>query len=146
DNVTGELLGWLMDHLMDAGALDVSYTAMQMKKNRPGTLVRVIARPGDAERLARLVVRATPTLGVRLMPMQRLIATRRQETLESPYGSVGVKLKLLAGTIVSAAPEYEDCLRLATAHGLPLGEMTKRLDRWLREHYAINEAPFPPAH
>lgn len=140
DNVTGETLGWLMDRLLEAGALDVSYTAMQMKKNRPATLVRVIAQPADAERLAALLVRETPTLGVRLLPMQRLIATRRTETVASPYGPLAVKLKLLAGTLVSAAPEYEDCRRLALAHDLPLAEMTERLDRWLREHYALPEA------
>jgi uncharacterized protein (DUF111 family) len=139
DNATGETLGWLMDRLLDAGALDVSYTAMQMKKNRPATLVRVIARPADAERLAALVVRETPTLGVRLLPMQRLIAARRQETVASPYGPLTVKLKLLAGTVVSATPEYEECRRLALAHAVPLAEMTARLDRWLREHYALPE-------
>lgn len=137
DNVTGELLGGLMDRLLDAGALDVSYAPMQMKKNRPATLVRVIARPVDAERFAELLVRETPTLGVRLMPMQRLIAARRQETLESPFGPITIKLKLLAGKIVSAAPEYAECQRVATERDLPLGEVMARLDVWLRVQYSL---------
>ncbi len=135
DDATGELLGWLMDQLLAAGALDVSYTPMQMKKNRPATLVRVIARPDDAEDLAALIVRETPTLGVRLMPMQRLIAARRTETVESPLGPVTVKLKLLAGKVVSASPEYDDCRRIAATTGLPLGEVMARLDTWLGECY-----------
>lgn len=139
DNVTGELLGGLMDRLLAAGALDVSYAALQMKKNRPATLVRVIVHPEDAERLAELLVRETPTLGVRLMPMQRLIAARRQETVTSPLGSLTVKLKLLAGKIVSAAPEFAECERIATARELPLAEVMARLDVWVREHYQLGD-------
>lgn len=139
DNVTGELLGGLMERLLAAGALDVSYTAMQMKKNRPGTLVRVIASPTDAERLAGMLVRETPTLGVRLLPMQRLIAARRVELAPTPYGSVAVKLKLLAGRVVSASPEFEECQRLAVAIGLPLSELTAQLHAWLRAHYQIDD-------
>jgi pyridinium-3,5-bisthiocarboxylic acid mononucleotide nickel chelatase len=138
DNSTGEQLGDLLDRLLSAGALDVSYTPMQMKKNRPATLVRVIARPEDAERLAALLVRETPTLGVRLLPMQRLIAARRAETVASPLGPVTVKLKLLAGQVVAAAPEYDDCARIATTTGLPLGEVMDRLDRWLHDHYHLS--------
>ena len=137
DDTTGELLGWLMDRLLATGALDVSYSPMQMKKNRPATLVRVIARPDDAEKLAALIVRETPTLGVRLMPMQRLIAARRSETVESPLGPVAVKLKLLAGKVVLASPEYDDCRRIAAETGLPLGEIMARLDTWLNERYQV---------
>jgi uncharacterized protein (DUF111 family) len=139
DNVTGETLGWLMDRLFDAGALDVSYTAMQMKKNRPATLVRVIARPPDAERLAALIARETPTLGVRLMPMERLIAARRQETIDSPYGPVAVKLKLLAGQVAAAAPEYDDCQRIAREMGMPLREVDQVLRQYLRQRYHIED-------
>jgi uncharacterized protein (DUF111 family) len=140
DDVTGEVLGWLMERLLAAGALDVSYTPLFMKKNRPATLVRIIARPTDAERLAALVVRETPTLGVRLLPMQRLIAVRRQETVESPLGPVAIKLKLLAGQIVAASPEYDDCRRLALALALPLAEVQARLAAWLRDHYGLGNA------
>ncbi|MBA3824420.1 MAG: DUF111 family protein [Ktedonobacterales bacterium] len=139
DNVTGEQLGDLLDRLLVAGALDVSYTAMQMKKNRPATLVRIIARPADAERLAALLVRETPTLGVRLQTMQRLIAARQSVTVASPLGPVAVKLKLLAGQVVAAAPEYDDCARIATTTGLPLGEVMARLDHWLHDHYGLTQ-------
>ncbi len=140
DNVTGELLGWLMDRLFTAGAVDVNYVPMLMKKNRPATLVRVLARPTDADRLAALIVRETPTLGVRMTSMRRLIAARRIETVESPLGAVSVKLKLFAGVIVSATPEYDDCARIAAAASLPLGEVTARLGAWLREHFELDTA------
>ncbi len=138
DDVTGELLGWLMDRLLAAGALDVGYIPLQMKKNRPATLVRVIARPQDAERLAAMLVRDTPTLGVRLQPMERRIAARREEQVDSPLGSVRVKLKLFGAAIVSASPEYADCQQIAATTGLPLAEVMARLDSWLRERYAIS--------
>jgi len=139
DNVTGELLGWLMERLLAAGALDVSYQPLQMKKNRPGTLVRIIARPADVQRLAALVVRETPTLGVRLTPMQRLIAARHQYQLPSPLGPITVKVKLLAGTVVAATAEYDDCQRIALAFGMPLQEVQDQLRRWLKEQYGVEE-------
>jgi uncharacterized protein (DUF111 family) len=140
DNATGELLGWLMDRLFDAGALDVNYLPMQMKKNRPATLVRVLARSEDADRLAALLVRETPTLGVRMTPMRRLIAERRSERTISPLGEVTVKLKLLGGKVVGASPEYDDCARIAAATGLDLGEVMARLDAWLRTSFNLTES------
>ncbi len=145
DDTTGEVLGWLMECLFTAGALDVSYQAIQMKKQRPGTLVRVIARPADAERLAHIIIRETPTLGVRLQPMTRLIAPRRTETVATPLGDVRVKLKMLNGQIVHASPEYADCRQIALAQALPLAEVTARLDAWLRAHYGLDDARTPPA-
>ncbi len=137
DTVTGEILGALMERLFAEGALDVSFMALQMKKNRPGVLVRVIALPAGVERLAALIVREIPTLGVRLMPMQRLIAARRSETVASPFGPVSVKLKLLAGRVIDASPEYEDRRRLAAAANLPLLDLMTDLRVWLRERYGV---------
>ncbi len=144
DDTTGEVLGWLMECLLTAGALDVNYQAIQMKKQRPGTLVRVIARPADAERLAKIIIRETPTLGVRLQPMTRLIAPRRAETVATPLGDVRVKLKMLNGQIVHASPEFVDCRQIALTQALPLTEVMARLDAWLRAYYELDETPTPP--
>ncbi|HEU5369778.1 MAG TPA: nickel pincer cofactor biosynthesis protein LarC [Ktedonobacterales bacterium] len=147
DNVSGEVLGDVMERLFQAGALDVTYTPMQMKKNRPATQVSVIAPPDLADDLALLLLRETTTLGVRLSRWHRLKAGRRQELVETPLGQVRVKLKLLAGCIVSAAPEYEDCRRLAEASALPLREVYERLDGFLRDRYpskAEQPAERPP--
>src|SRR5262249_31773211 len=113
DNMTGEALGWLMDRLLATGALDVAYAPLHMKKNRPGTLLTVLARPNEAELLAGIILRESGTLGVRISRAERLKAERREEMIETPLGPARVKLKLLAGRVVAASPEYEDCRALA---------------------------------
>ena len=122
DDASPELLGYAMERLFEAGALDVYFTPIQMKKNRPGTLLGVIAPPARAGQLAALVLAETTTLGVRMHRATRLIAERRRVTVETPYGPVRIKQKLLDGRAVGA-PEYEDCARLARTHGVPLAEV-----------------------
>jgi uncharacterized protein (DUF111 family) len=138
DNLSGEVLGDLMERLFQAGALDVTYTPMQMKKNRPATQISVIAPLDLAEQLSMLVLRETTTLGVRQSRWQRLKAARRVEVVETPLGTVRVKLKLLERRVVSMAPEYEDCRQLAEASSLPLREVYARLDSFLRDFFAPN--------
>ena len=140
DNMTGEALGWLMDRLLSAGALDVSYTPLQMKKNRPGAQLTVLASPDDAERLSSLILRESATLGVRMSRMERRKAGRREETIETPLGEVRVKLKLLGGRVVAATPEYEDCRALAERHGLSLEAVIQRVTSAARVHFGL-ESP-----
>ncbi len=120
DDADGEVLGYALEQLLEAGALDVWFTPIQMKKNRPATMLSVLARPADAERLTALLLRETPTLGVRRQVLARRKAARRVRRVETPWGEVRVKVKLLDGEEISASPEYEDCARLAAAHGVPL--------------------------
>jgi uncharacterized protein (TIGR00299 family) protein len=122
DDATPEELGFAMERLLEAGALDVAFSPLQMKKNRPGVLVRVLGRPEDGPRLARLVLEHTSALGVRLQTIERLIARRAERVVATPWGSVRVKLKLL-GDAVIVAPEYEDCARVARAAQVPLREV-----------------------
>jgi pyridinium-3,5-bisthiocarboxylic acid mononucleotide nickel chelatase len=137
DNMTGEALGWLMERLLMAGALDVSYTPIQMKKNRPAAQLTVLAMPDDAERLSSLILRESATLGVRVSRMERRKAGRREETIETPLGEARVKLKLLGGRIVAATPEYEDCRALAERHGLPLEAVVERVTSAARVHFGL---------
>jgi uncharacterized protein (DUF111 family) len=122
DDATPEELGFAMERLLEAGALDVAFSPLQMKKNRPGVLVRVLARPEDGERLARLVLEHTSALGVRLQTIERLIARRSERTVLTPWGEVRVKVNHL-GERELIAPEYEDCARLARAASVPLREV-----------------------
>ena len=122
DDASPEELGFAMERLLEAGALDVAFSPLQMKKNRPGVLVRVLARPADAPALARLVLEHTSALGVRMSTMERLIARRDSRVVETPWGEVRVKLKLL-GSHQIVAPEYEDCARLARQAGVPLRDI-----------------------
>jgi pyridinium-3,5-bisthiocarboxylic acid mononucleotide nickel chelatase len=123
DDASGEVLGYALDRLLQAGALDAWFTPIQMKKNRPATQLSVLTRPEDAERVAGLVLRETPTLGVRHLALSRTIAHRELATVDTPWGPVPVKLKYLEGRPVSAAPEYDDCARLATEADVPLREI-----------------------
>jgi uncharacterized protein (TIGR00299 family) protein len=119
DDSTPEELGFAMEQLLGDGALDVAFSPLQMKKNRPGVLVRVLARPADAARLAELLLVSTSALGVRFGTLERLVARRDAETVDTPWGAVRVKVKHVGPRSVGA-PEYEDCARLARAHQLPL--------------------------
>ena len=123
DNMSGELLGDLMERVLAAGALDISYTPMQMKKNRPAVMMRVICSQETGDALAMLLLRETTTLGVRIQDMQRLKAQRSFQHIETPFGPLLVKIKRLGKRILSAAPEYEECQRVARERGIPLAEV-----------------------
>ncbi len=123
DNMTGELLGGLMDRLLAAGALDVSYTPIQMKKNRPAVMVMVICHVEEGNMMARLLLSESSTLGVRISQVQRLKAQRTFERLETPIGPMEIKVKRLGTRVISATPEYAECQRLAQEKGLPLEEV-----------------------
>jgi pyridinium-3,5-bisthiocarboxylic acid mononucleotide nickel chelatase len=122
DDATPEELGFAMQVLLDAGALDVAFSPLQMKKNRPGVLLRLLARPADGPRLAELVLEHTTAFGVRLETLQRLVARRSERTVSTPWGEVRVKVKHLGEREV-LAPEYEDCARLARDRGVPLRDV-----------------------
>lgn len=123
DNMTGELLGDLLERLLVAGALDVSYLPLQMKKNRPAVMLTVICQVDDTERLAQFVLAETSTLGVRVQQVQRRKARRSQEQIITPLGPLLVKVKRLGTRVISAAPEYEECRRLARARQVSLEEV-----------------------
>jgi uncharacterized protein (TIGR00299 family) protein len=144
DNMTGEALGWLMERLLAAGALDVSYAPLQMKKNRPGAQLTVLASPDDAERLAELILRESATLGVRMTRMERRKAARREEMIETPLGEARVKLKLLGERVIAATPEYEDCRALAERHGLPLEAVVERVTHAARVHFGLDTPASDP--
>lgn len=123
DNMSGELLGDLMERTLAAGALDISYLPLQMKKNRPAVMITLICQLEDTERLASLILSETSTLGVRVQQVQRRKAQRSQEQIITPLGPLQIKLKLLGTRVISASPEYEDCRRLARARQVPLEEV-----------------------
>jgi uncharacterized protein (TIGR00299 family) protein len=119
DNLPGEGFGFLMERLLAEGALDVYFTAVQMKKNRPGNLVTLLCRRGDLERLAGLLITESGSLGCRYHAAARLEAEREILAVATAFGSVRVKRARLAGRPLAAAPEFEDCRRLALASGAP---------------------------
>ena len=120
DDMNPQIFGVLMDRLHAAGALDVFYAPIQMKKNRPGTLVSVVALPADREALTALLFRETTTIGVRFREMDRERLDREQVTVETPLGPVRFKVAGRGGELVNASPEFDDCLQLAERHDLSI--------------------------
>jgi uncharacterized protein (TIGR00299 family) protein len=116
DDSSPQVLGYALEKLMEAGALDASLSPLQMKKNRPGSLLRVIARPEDQERLAQVVFAETSTLGLRIYTAERRVEERAVVTVETPWGPVRGKRTAQGGF----APEYEDCREIAARTGTPL--------------------------
>jgi len=119
DNMNPELFGHLMERLFEAGALDVFYTPIMMKKSRPATLVSVLAEPALVDELSGILFRETTTLGVRLREVARRCLDREWQEVETEYGRVRVKMGRIGSEVVTVAPEYDDCARLAREQGVP---------------------------
>lgn len=120
DDATPEVIGGLTGQLLEAGALDVFTTAVHMKKQRPGMLLTVLARPSERERLLDLIFRESTTFGVRERIERRTVLDRRIETVTTEYGPVRVKIGRWKGEDVTASPEFEDCHRLAQERGVAM--------------------------
>ncbi|MBC8366423.1 nickel pincer cofactor biosynthesis protein LarC [bacterium] len=123
DDITAEESAHLMSRLLEEGALDVNFRALQMKKGRPGLGLEVLCRANQLDELARLIFREGSTLGLRIQSEDRWILPRRMETVSTPYGNVRMKVAELPGGGEKASPEYEDCARLAREKGLTLMEV-----------------------
>jgi uncharacterized protein (TIGR00299 family) protein len=123
DDMNPQIFGVLMDRLLADGALDVFYTAIQMKKSRPGTLLSIVAPPQARERLSAIVFRETTTIGLRYREMSRECLDRDNVDVETPFGTVRMKLARRGGEVLNASPEFDDCVRLATASGRPVKDV-----------------------
>ena len=117
DDMNPQFFGGVMDRLYAAGALDVCYAAVQMKKNRPGTLVTIVAAPSRRDALLDVLFRETTTIGVRYHEADRTCLSRAWASVTTPYGAVRIKVASRAGAVVNAAPEYDDCAARAAEHG-----------------------------
>jgi uncharacterized protein (TIGR00299 family) protein len=120
DDLNPQIFGYVMDRLLDEGALDVLGIPVQMKKGRPGALLNILCRPEDANRLAEIVFRETTTLGVRQRDERRQVLSRRWVPVATSWGQVRIKVASMNGTVTNYAPEYEDCRRIAAEHQVPL--------------------------
>jgi len=120
DDMNPQIFGVVMDRLLAEGALDVFYTPIQMKKNRPGTLLTVIASPAAREKLTATIFRETTTIGVRYRTADRECLDRDTMVVETGLGPVRMKVARREGETLNASPEFEDCVRLAEQHGLAI--------------------------
>jgi hypothetical protein len=120
DDMNPQFYDHVMERLFKIGARDVFLAPIQMKKNRPGTLLRVIADPRDRERVANIIFQETSTLGIRYYPIGRMILKRESRTIKTRYGEVTVKIAEQPDGRERATPEYDDIKRIATAKKLPI--------------------------
>ncbi|MFZ2411175.1 MAG: nickel pincer cofactor biosynthesis protein LarC [Candidatus Methanoperedens sp.] len=142
DDVTGVVLGNLIDELLMAGALDVAVIPATMKKGRSGNIVQVIAKPGDSDRLARKIIEETGSLGVRIIPIKhRLIAQREMGkinvTINNRTFSIGVKVaRDLRGVLLNISAEFEDCKKAAHESGIPVRDVIRLAEEQARKSFS----------
>ena len=123
DDMNSQVLGYLMQKLLRQGALDVFFTPIYMKKNRPATQVSVIAASEDEDKFSRMLLRETSTMGVRVQRLNRHEVEREMVNVETLYGLIPVKVKYMDHEIIQISPEYEDCIKIASQHDIPLQEV-----------------------
>ena len=131
DDMHPELAGALMDVLLEKGALDVWFTSVQMKKNRPGLMLSVLAKTEDGVKLAESILQESSTAGLRTQRIQRLVLPRTLRTIDSPYGPVRVKDLYFKGEKIRSKPEFDDCVKAAELSGLPLVRVIETISKLL---------------
>src|SRR5579862_4170274 len=129
DDLNPQVFGYVMDKLLEEGALDAFGIPVQMKKNRPGMLLTVLCKPEEADRLAQIIFAESTTLGVRRREERRQALARRWENVSTPWGEIRIKIASMNGTVTNYAPEYEDCRRVAAEHHVPLKRVMQEANR-----------------
>ena len=133
DDVSGLVLGYTQERLFAIGALDVWNTPIQMKKNRPGTVLSVLVPKDKEQEASELILRETPTLGIRTRTVDRYVAGRQMVSVDTDFGPVTVKVKILEGEPISAAPEPDEIRRIALETGIPFQEIYQRATESARQ-------------
>ncbi len=123
DDMNPQIYGYFQEKALAAGALDVYTVPVQMKKNRPGTLLTVLCRTSDVDAMMRLIFAETTTIGARAYTARRRTLARESVTVETPLGAVRMKLARANGRVLNAAPEYDDCQRIAAEKNVPLKQV-----------------------
>jgi uncharacterized protein (TIGR00299 family) protein len=137
DDMNPQIFGVVMDRLYAAGALEVFYVPVQMKKNRPGTLLTVVVAPERRSQIADVVFRETTTIGLRHYDVDRECLQRDIVTVETPVGAVRFKVSSRDGRVITATPEFDDCARLATTHNLPVKDVQRIAVTSYSERYPL---------
>ncbi len=130
DDLSAEILGFLMDKLLEEGANDVFYTPIYMKKNRPAIMLQVLCGNNHLDKMKEIIFSETTTFGIRYYPLEVHRLERRFYTVNSNWGPVTIKEGLAAGKVVQRSPEYEDCKKISKQIGVPLKEVYA--DIWKR--------------
>src|SRR5579863_6315506 len=144
DDMSPQIYGYFVERALEAGALDVFSSPVQMKKNRPGMLVTILSESQNVSRLIDLVFRETTTIGVRTHDVRRETLAREPATVETPFGEVRMKISRMHGSVLNATPEYEDCRRIAAQKSIPLKDVlaaaTYQFQKWLEAQPEFSDA------
>ena len=133
DDISGEILGYLMDLLIESGANDVYYTSIYMKKNRPGILLQLLCSGENLDKMKRILFTETTTLGVRYYPLTVHRTERRFRKVSTKWGEVTVKEGIYEGQVIQCSPEYEECKKIAVDHKIPLKKVYEQVWKQLIE-------------
>jgi uncharacterized protein (DUF111 family) len=139
DDSSPEWLGSLVDRLMDDGALDAAFTPLQMKKNRPGTRLTVVAESSAAQRLAQVILRESSAIGVRMHEAHRMKLRREPATVETDFGEASVKLIYEGRKLLRITPEHASCQELAAATGRPLPEIYRVVTTTANRRFGLED-------
>jgi uncharacterized protein (TIGR00299 family) protein len=131
DDMNPQFYDHVMERLFQAGARDVFFAPIQMKKNRPATLLSVIAEPFDGDKLAAILFQETSTIGVRCYPVERMILQREAKKMQTRFGEITVKIVVLPDGSKRITPEYDELKKLAAAKKLPLKRIYDEVMGWL---------------
>ncbi|WP_318615625.1 nickel insertion protein [Sporosarcina sp. YIM B06819] len=133
DDISGELLGYLMDLLIESGANDVYYTSIYMKKNRPGILLQLLCSQENLEKMKHILFTETTTLGVRYYPLSVHRLERKFRTVTIKWGTVTVKEGIYDGQVIQSSPEFEECKKIAEQHNIALKKVYEQVWMQLKE-------------
>jgi hypothetical protein len=123
--VTGELIGYLYEKLFKEGALDVYVTPIQMKKSRPAIMLSCLVPPDRVKKIEELILKETPTFGLRRYMVQRTKLKRTQSLIPTKYGNLRLKKGFIGKKLIKSSPEYEDIVRIANKSGTPFQEIIR---------------------
>lgn len=133
DDIPGEWLGYVMDLLLKAGANDVFYIPIYMKKNRPGTMLQVLCPENRLENMMSIIFRETTTLGVRHYPLSVKRLGRRFTEIQTPWGAISVKEGIMDGEVIQQSPEYDQCKEIAVKYNIPLKKIYQEVWKRLQQ-------------
>lgn len=137
DDMSGEWMGYVLDLLFEAGVNDAFYAPIYMKKNRPAVLLQVLCHEDQLDAVKQILLKETTTLGLRYYPLTVFRAERFFLTVKTQWGDVTVKCGVYQGEIIQAAPEYEDCKKLAGLHNVPLQKVYKEAWREIENQHQL---------
>ena len=133
DDISGEIIGYTKQKLLDEGALDVFSMAVQMKKERPGVILSVICRPDQLEAMETVIFHETATFGIRRQLIERSKRLRESITIDSDWGPIEGKLGWREGEPAVFTPEFESCSKIAQEQGMPLREVYRTIEAWYQQ-------------